>query len=207
MVRFPDNIRGITAPDGTAKARIERSALELFSEHGIDGVSTKSIAAKAGVSEGLIYRYFKSKDALAHALMSAIHDRLTDMINIAALRQDGLIDQISFITRHYCEIADSDWTLFRYHIRHLYYFKGLSEDPARSPLGAASTLLEAAMNKGELKPMDPVLLASMSLGVVLQSAQSKSLGAISGTLSERVDIFEQAVLAVLGVTRQKSMGS
>jgi len=207
MVKWPDNIRGVIAPDGSAKARIERAALELFSENGVDGVSTKSIAARAGVSEGLIYRYFKSKDALAHALMVAIHDRLTDMIDIAALRQEGVVDQISFIVRHYCEIADSDWTLFRYHIRHLYYFKGLSEDPDRSPLGAAAKLLSAAMDKGEIGRSDPVLLASMVLGVVLQSAQSKSLGAITGLLMERAEIFEQAVLAVLDITRHKSMGS
>jgi len=49
--------RGVSAVDGTNKAKIERAAVWLFSEHGVDGVSTKSIAQKAGVSEGLLYRY------------------------------------------------------------------------------------------------------------------------------------------------------
>jgi len=108
--------RGVSAVDGTNKAKIERAALTLFAEHGVDGVSTKSIAVAAGVSEGLLYRHFTNKDGLARELMRAIHVRLTEMIMAAAGREEGLADQISFIVRHYCEIADDDWTLFRYHI-------------------------------------------------------------------------------------------
>ena len=52
------NQRGVSAKDGTTKAKIERAALQLFAEHGVDGVSTKQIAAAAGISEGAIYRHF-----------------------------------------------------------------------------------------------------------------------------------------------------
>ena len=52
--------RGVTAKDGTAKARIERAALNLFIKTSIEGASTKSLSNLAGVSEGLLYRHFKS---------------------------------------------------------------------------------------------------------------------------------------------------
>ena len=42
--------RGVTAVDGTAKARIERAALVLFSQNGVDAVSTREIAAAAQVA-------------------------------------------------------------------------------------------------------------------------------------------------------------
>lgn len=200
---YRDPARGVSAIDGTNKAKIERAALWLFSEHGIDGVSTKSIAAEAGVSEGLIYRYFKNKDTLARELMRAIHIRLTEMIMAAASRDEGLADQVSFIVRHYCEIADDDWTLFKYHILHLHHFPSFSESsegawPA-SPHAAAVKLLQKAMDAGEIPKSDAHVLAAMALGVVLQPAQAKVLGAITGPLAALTPIFEKAVWAVLDI--------
>ena len=195
--------RGVSAVDGTNKAKIERAALTLFAEHGVDGVSTKSIAVAAGVSEGLLYRHFTNKDGLARELMRAIHVRLTEMIMAAAGREEGLADQISFIVRHYCEIADDDWTLFRYHILHLHHFPSFSDAPASgwpsSPHAAAVKLLERAMAEGVIAKRDANVLASMALGIVLQPAQAKVLGAIDGPLSAHIPAFTDAVLAVLGL--------
>lgn len=44
------------------------SALELFAEHGFGSTSVKAIAQRAGVSPGLIYTYFPSKDDLLRAV-------------------------------------------------------------------------------------------------------------------------------------------
>ena len=200
---YHNPIRGVSAVDGTNKAKIERAALTLFAEHGVDGVSTKSIAVAAGVSEGLLYRHFTNKDGLARELMRAIHVRLTEMIMAAAGREEGLADQISFIVRHYCEIADDDWTLFRYHILHLHHFPSFSDAPAggwpSSPHAAAVQLLERAMAEGVIAKRDANVLASMALGIVLQPAQAKVLGAIDGPLSVHIPAFTNAVLAVLGL--------
>lgn len=206
-IHYHEPARGVSAVDGTNKAKIERAAVWLFSEHGVDGVSTKSIAQKAGVSEGLLYRYFKNKDTLARELMRAIHIRLTEMIITAAAREEGLADQVSFIVRHYCEIADDDWTLFRYHILHLHYFPSFSDAPAgdwpNSPHMAAVKLLQSAMNKGEIPQSDSNILAAMALGVVLHPAQAKVLGAFDGCLSDHIAVFETGVLAVLGLKQEE----
>jgi len=198
--------RGVSAVDGTNKAKIERAAVWLFSEHGIDGVSTKSIAQQAGVSEGLLYRYFKNKDTLARELMRAIHIRLTEMIMAAAGREESLAEQVSFIVRHYCEIADDDWTLFRYHILHLHHFPSFSDAPdgawPTSPHGAAVKLLQSAMAGGTIPKADANILAAMALGVVLQPAQAKVLGAFDGPLSAHIGAFEKAVWAVLNIKEE-----
>ena len=203
-----DPFRGVSAVDGTNKAKIERAAVWLFSEHGIDGVSTKSIAQEAGVSEGLLYRYFKNKDTLARELMRDIHIRLTEMIIAAAGREGGLTDKVSFIVRHYCEIADDDWTLFRYHILHLHHFPSFSDTHGdtwpNSPHMAATTLLKAAMDKGDIPQSDANLLAAMALGVVLQPAQAKVLGSLDGPLAQNIEVFEKAVFAVLGIKGEAS---
>lgn len=49
---------------GTAQQHLLDSAQQLFAERGYRGTTTKDIAQNAGVSENLIFRYFKSKSEL-----------------------------------------------------------------------------------------------------------------------------------------------
>ena len=51
-----------------ASARILESALRVFARKG-NGATVSDIAEEAGVSQGLAYRYFASKDAMFHALL------------------------------------------------------------------------------------------------------------------------------------------
>ncbi len=44
-------------------------AVEMFSRHGFEGTTTKSIAEKAGVSEAMLFRHFATKDDLYAALL------------------------------------------------------------------------------------------------------------------------------------------
>ena len=46
------------------RENIINSAVSLFATQGFHAASTRSIAQKAGVSEGLIFRHFKNKEGL-----------------------------------------------------------------------------------------------------------------------------------------------
>lgn len=189
----------IIAASDSGKGRIERAALFLFSESTIEGVSTKRIAEAAEVSEGLLYRHFRNKEDLARALMLTIHNRLTVMIENNGALDVPIEDKIRRIVIDYCHIADGDWPLFRYHILHLHRFTGLTDKPEKSPQGAAAALLEKAMQRGDLPSENANLLAAMALGVVLQAAQTKVLGVISGPLLPHAGRLTRGVLAVLGL--------
>ncbi len=43
------------------RRQIVRIAMQQFSEKGFNGVTTKEIAARAGVSEAIIFRHFATK--------------------------------------------------------------------------------------------------------------------------------------------------
>jgi len=187
----------IIADSESGKGRIERAALFLFSQSTIEGVSTKRIAEEAGVSEGLLYRHFRNKEALARALMLTIHTRLSRMILDIDCLDISLEEKIRRIVIDYCRIADADWPLFRYHILHLHRFAGLTDQPEESPHGAAASLLEKAMRSGDLPSEDANLLAAMALGVVLQAAQTKVLGALDGPLLPHSGRLSRGVLSVL----------
>lgn len=51
---------------------ILRAALELIAEHGFHGAPISAVAQRAGVSAGIIYHYFASKDDLIHALYQQV---------------------------------------------------------------------------------------------------------------------------------------
>ena len=61
------------------KEGILHTALELFSKEGYNVVSTSRIAAKAGVSEGLIFRHFKNKKGLLDAIVADAESSLGEI--------------------------------------------------------------------------------------------------------------------------------
>jgi len=53
-------------------SQIVAGALRVFSRRGVQCASVEEIAAEAGVSKGLMYLYFKGKDALIEAVMKQL---------------------------------------------------------------------------------------------------------------------------------------
>jgi AcrR family transcriptional regulator len=56
------------------KDKIYKAALELFVKSGIDSTPTSAIAEKAGVANGTLFHYFKTKEALVLDLYLEIKD-------------------------------------------------------------------------------------------------------------------------------------
>ena len=195
--------RGVIAVDGSTKARIERAALTLFVERGVDGVAVREIAARVGITDAAIYRHFKSKSELAESLMLAIHERLTDLVRGIEAQDVSFRDKITNLVNAYCALADEDWDLFSYHLLHLHYFPDLfagdsSKRTRRAgPISACADMLDAAVEAGEIAPGNIALLASMVLGIVLQAASAKAHMRLRGPLSIYAPEFDKAVWAVL----------
>ena len=61
-----------STPPSAEKSRekIINAALELFAENGYNGASIRQIAAKAGISLGLMYNYFEGKEGLLHYIFT-----------------------------------------------------------------------------------------------------------------------------------------
>jgi AcrR family transcriptional regulator len=64
---------GITEQGTAARAALYKTALELIAEKGYEPTTLRDIAQRAGVSVGLLYRYFPSKQSLVLHL----YDELT----------------------------------------------------------------------------------------------------------------------------------
>lgn len=189
--------RGVTAANGTAKARIERAALVLFAQNGVDAVSTREIASAAQVAEGSIYRHFKSKEVLAEALFEAIHTKLFALVNAALAEASGFENAVMRVVGVYCAAADEDPALFEYHLIHMFRFGRTEKDGRPDPVSIIATAIEGAMASGDCPPGDAELKAAAALGVVLQPAAHRMAGRFAGALTDRAERLGLAALAAL----------
>ena len=72
----------------TARDRLVSVGTELLEEHGLAGISLRSIAAAAGVSHGAPRRYFPTYHALLAAIAREALETLDDAIAPALARDD-----------------------------------------------------------------------------------------------------------------------
>ncbi|HMZ88166.1 MAG TPA: TetR/AcrR family transcriptional regulator [Chitinophagales bacterium] len=68
------------------KAHITKTALSLFAAQGYGNTSVAQIAKQAGVSQGLMYNFFSSKDALLEAILA---EGMSDIANSILEYQNG----------------------------------------------------------------------------------------------------------------------
>lgn len=60
-----------------SQIKVLHSAISLFAERGYSGTSTSLIAENAGVSEGIIFKYYKTKKNLLNKILEIIIQQLT----------------------------------------------------------------------------------------------------------------------------------
>ena len=93
--------------------KIIDAALELFAHQGYANTSTSKIARQAGVSEGLIFRHFTSKEGLLEAI---VRMGLAEMRTIAPLVLDGkdprkVLEQVIRVPVHLVRTQSTFWKL------------------------------------------------------------------------------------------------
>lgn len=86
-------------PPGARRAALITATLPLIRKHGFD-VSTRQIAAAAGVAEGTIFRVFPDKDSLIQAAIDAAFDPAPVLAALEQLdRSAPLAERLTAIAR------------------------------------------------------------------------------------------------------------
>lgn len=93
LASYQDEIENEEIPSG--KKKVLLAGLKLFSKKGFHATTTAEIAHEAGVSEGTIYKYFKSKDDLLAKLLSPM---LTEIKNNFFVQLDDYHDLTKLIS-------------------------------------------------------------------------------------------------------------
>ncbi|HET7500127.1 MAG TPA: helix-turn-helix domain-containing protein, partial [Kofleriaceae bacterium] len=78
---------------GDKRARILTAAERIFARHGFFAARVSEIAKEAGVADGTIYLYFKSKDDLLISLFESRMKQVNDSLR-AAIADRSPIEQL-----------------------------------------------------------------------------------------------------------------
>lgn len=86
------------------------AAAALIDEKGIDALTTSDVAARAGSSVGVVYRYFRDIEALVHGLARRNLDRLLARIEAATQgdRKPTIADDIDALLGEYVAMARTE---------------------------------------------------------------------------------------------------
>ncbi len=87
------------------------AAHDEFLKHGFTGAKMAAIAGRAGVAEGTVYLYFRSKDALLLAVVGQFYERLTARAAAGIRNIDGIYERLAFIARNHIESCLADWRI------------------------------------------------------------------------------------------------
>lgn len=96
------------------KRLIMQTALELFANDGYHSTSISKIAKQAGISKGLMYNYFESKEALLSSIFDYIMNKTMDMLDPNHDEEISKKEAEDFFERFFDVLTSNpqEWRLF-----------------------------------------------------------------------------------------------
>jgi AcrR family transcriptional regulator len=179
------------------RAKVDRAAVELFAARGVDGVSIADIAAAAGVSQGALYRHYRSKDELASRLFSTAFLRTGAELDAIRAGRSGFAARIGAMVEHFCRLYDTDPALFRFMLIAQHDLLPGIGDSGRTPTAVIEDAVADAVAAQEIAPTDVAVAAAVIMGVVLQTALFHLYGRLLGPLLRRAPALSRAALAAV----------
>ena len=82
------------------REQIKQAALKVFARRGYTGTKTSTIAKEASISEGLIYRYFNSKEELFSTLIQELMEEARREVNYVQHLPGTPFEQIRNLTQN-----------------------------------------------------------------------------------------------------------
>lgn len=146
------------------REQILEAALRVFAKKGFARATNKDIAQEAGITAGLIYHYFASKEALLHAII----EHGSPVQGIRTLPTDLLTQPpellLRFLVQQMLAIGESEQFLrlvrvFLPELLHNEQFSLLSLSTLQEATAFLEKYLNAKMDSGELRQTDPALTA------------------------------------------------
>lgn len=146
------------------------AAVRIFSRKGFNGATTKEIAAEAGVAEGTIFRYFKTKKDL---LLGMVGPYLVETLETAIEEVSGKTDEVILkaILRNRSDLIKKNLDLIRLLLAEGHFHPELREIFAEKVIIKAAGVLEQLITdrvrQGEFKDIDPGIATRIFAGMMV----------------------------------------
>jgi AcrR family transcriptional regulator len=178
------------APD--KRGAILEAALELFVERGFHGTAVPTVAERAHVGAGTIYRYFDSKESLVNVLYREWKQKLaahllTDFVPTGTAR-----DQFGRLWRRMADFVQKHPTAYNFIELHHHASYLDRESVAEQLFGLALGFIRGMQEREEFREMAPEVLWSLVEGAFIGLVRSAKEGRLTLGSAE-IEAAEDAV--------------
>jgi AcrR family transcriptional regulator len=201
------------------RRQILDTALTLFRERGFDETTIRDIAARAGLSLGAAYYYFKSKEAIVGAYYDYVqHEHLTRARD-AFTREPDLRGRLRAALHIKIDIMREDRRLLRALFRYggdpdhvLSWFGPATHEQRRLSIRVFAEAIADERLPDDIRDAAPVLLWALHMGVLLyflfdtSPDQRRTRKLIDAAVDFVVDVKRLATSALLRPIRRRVMG-
>ncbi|HXQ42900.1 MAG TPA: TetR/AcrR family transcriptional regulator [Candidatus Udaeobacter sp.] len=194
----------MSKPGAATKARIEAAALSLFVEQGVDATGIRDISQAVGLSDGALYRHFRSKDELVWRLFREGFAGFAAELERLASTERRAPHQVEAMVRGLCALYDADSLLFRFLLLVQHRQLQRVKPGMANPVESVRAVIARGMKQGEIASGDPDLATAMVMGLVLQTATFKVYGRISRPMTALAPALAEACRRVLGPGRRQA---
>ncbi|PKM82688.1 MAG: hypothetical protein CVU89_04090 [Firmicutes bacterium HGW-Firmicutes-14] len=149
--------------------QIKDAAIRVFSKKGFNGATTKEIAREAGVAEGTIFRYFRTKKDILLSLAGPyiVESLKTTLINAAGKSDEAVLTSI---IKNRLELIKENIDLARLLFTEAQFHPELRENFTENVVMRAAGVLEKYIDErissGDFKAVDPRIASRALIGMV-----------------------------------------
>ncbi len=179
------------------KADLERAALQLFVEKGVDGTSIRDIASRAGVTEGALYRHYDSKDGLVRALFLMHYRAFADRLHGACAAAESPADRIRAMIAAFYRLNDEEPAAFEFILMTRHGVLDSVRSDSGSPVDVVAGVIAEGMKSGAWPRQNAQLATEIAIGIVLEIPVGRRYGRLKGKTASYTDEVTKAVLAAL----------
>lgn len=183
------------------KKKVILAALDLFSNRGFHATTTAAIAKRAGVSEGTIYKYFRSKEDLLSSLLIPLIVQLRDNFFIRFNDYSNLSDLIDFVIQDRLEFVEDNFEVIKLSIQDLLtdnYYTQQFKDSFSDQSGSNDFLQEIKDRFPEInQSLSTVQFVRVLLGPIISYVLQNRVFDLKSSQQEDMKLIKKQIMAGL----------
>ncbi|MEH7331552.1 TetR/AcrR family transcriptional regulator [Neobacillus drentensis] len=153
------------------KEQIKKAALKVFARRGLIGTKMSMIALEAGISQGLSYRYYSSKDELFIALVQDAIEETAKAFAAFGLMQGSPLEKIKEFTINMLDESNRHSFMLIQQVQTSDEVPDKAKDivqqyPTSSLIEQMAPIFKEGQEKGEFSKGDPAELLMLYFSVI-----------------------------------------
>ncbi len=184
----------------TGRGKVDAAAMQVIGEKGFASATTQEIARVAGVSEGLIFRYYKTKQDLGLELFRYHYQQVLDRLRHTGAQESDVLARVRAVAKDFYRWFDENRQVAQFLIRTHHDFLELVAD-RQGFTALTSQAFKEILGEAIFLLFPGDILSAMLVGAFLQVCVECMHGQIKGPIAPRMEPIIDAMVSLLGRSR------